>query len=91
MLLNNEFYKEHVERYTALTEIFLEILNNHITIKTERFKRNHSPFMNQKSHTAIMNKVNARKKCLKTDAPQNICNILYATEQKKIQYTKVVR
>ena len=79
-LLKGEIYKSEAP-YSKLTEIFQEIIQKHLPLKSKQVRGNHAPFMNKELSKVIMNKSRLRNKYLKWPSRENF--LAYKKVKKK--------
>ena len=64
-------YQNCYDPYEKVSEIFVDILNDHASLKEKQIRSNHAPFMNKELSKAIMEKLKTINKYLKWPSREN--------------------
>ena len=70
-LLQGDLFRNCEEPYEKLSEIFINILNFHASVKQKQVRGNQAPFMSKELSKAIMVKSKARNTYLKWPSREN--------------------
>ena len=70
-LLQGDLCRNYNKPYEKLSDIFVDILDHHASLKEKQVRDSHAPFMTKELSKAIMEKSNTRNKYLKWPSREN--------------------